>query len=267
MEDLRSRYLEGGEERLHSDLVIAYSVFFAPALLVSGFIGNYPYGKFVSGAKAFMQWTMPTQIAWIVMEVPAFLLIVINFLFFSDAAHQSSLLYRICFLMFAGHYLNRSFIYPFTLKKGEFNGTIAFIGALYNIVSGYIQGAFISRLGPLPEDSGVNLRLIIGMAIFGLGVFVNWHSDMLLGRLRKPGETGYKIPHGGMFNFVTAANYSGELIEWIGYAITMNGSAGYLWAWMSFCYFVPRAHATHEWYLRKFEDYPKKRKKLIPLIW
>lgn len=38
---------------------------------------------------------------------------------------------------------------------------------------------------------------------------------------------------GGIFNFVTAGNYCGELIEWIGYAITLNGRAG--WVFVSLC--------------------------------
>ena len=31
----------------------------------------------------------------------------------------------------------------------------------------------------------------------------NIHSDYTLSHLRKPGETGYKIPYGGAFNFVS----------------------------------------------------------------
>ena len=35
----------------------------------------------------------------------------------------------------------------------------------------------------------------------------------------------------------------------------------------TFCNIGPRAYNHHKWYLQKFEDYPKSRKAVIPLIW
>ena len=42
---------------------------------------------------------------------------------------------------------------------------------------------------------------------------------MILRNLRAPGETGYKIPVGGLFRWVSSPNYFGELLEWTGWAI------------------------------------------------
>ena len=50
-------------------------------------------------------------------------------------------------------------------------------------------------------------RFLLGVGIFLLGLATNIHSDYILINLRKPGETGYKIPTGGMFEYVSAANY------------------------------------------------------------
>ena len=44
------------------------------------------------------------------------------------------------------------------------------------------------------------------------------HSDSILASLRAPGETGYKIPHGGLFCLLSAPNYFGETLEWCGFA-------------------------------------------------
>ena len=38
--------------------------------------------------------------------------------------------------------------------------------------------------------------LISGALMFIAGMFINIHSDHILRNLRKPGETGYKIPQG-----------------------------------------------------------------------
>jgi len=43
---------------------------------------------------------------------------------------------------------------------------------------------------------GCVLYLIVGMLLFLSGMFINIHSDHILRNLRKPGETGYKIPKG-----------------------------------------------------------------------
>jgi len=38
-----------------------------------------------------------------------------------------------------------------------------------------------------------------GLAVFATGMFINMQADNILLNLRKPGESGYKIPKGGMF--------------------------------------------------------------------
>ena len=47
------------------------------------------------------------------------------------------------------------------------------------------------------------------MALWGVGLYINVESDERLMSLRKPGEADYKIPRGGMFEYVSAANYFG----------------------------------------------------------
>ena len=38
--------------------------------------------------------------------------------------------------------------------------------------------------------------VFLGVTMFFVGMLVNIHSDHILRNLRKPGETGYKIPQG-----------------------------------------------------------------------
>ena len=58
----------------------------------------------------------------------------------------------------------------------------------------------------------------LGLFLFLLGMGINVHSDSVLRGLRAPGETGYRIPHGGLFSHVSAPNYFGETLEWCGFA-------------------------------------------------
>ncbi len=62
-------------------------------------------------------------------------------------------------------------------------------------------------------------RFIIGTTLFLAGAAINIQADSILRGLRGPGETGYKIPAGGAFDYVSGANFFGEIVEWTGYAI------------------------------------------------
>ena len=79
----------------------------------------------------------------------------------------------------------------------------------------------------------------------------------------------YKIPRGGLFEYISGANLVAEAFEWTGYAVASNGCVApmvfALFGWMGIgC----RAVATHRWYVTKFgADYPQTRKQLIPLVW
>ena len=71
-----------------------------------------------------------------------------------------------------------------------------------------------------------------GLLIFSFGLCVNVDSDQRLRNLRsnckdrKPGD--YKIPTGGMFQYVSAANYFGEICEWWGFALAARLNSGSL---------------------------------------
>jgi len=71
-------------------------------------------------------------------------------------------------------------------------------------------GLWLGHFDPLGDDSSSfgTLRIVIGVFIFLFGFLVNKHADMLLARLRKPGETDYKIPHGGIFNYTSGPIFS-----------------------------------------------------------
>ncbi|XP_008933929.1 PREDICTED: 3-oxo-5-alpha-steroid 4-dehydrogenase 1-like, partial [Merops nubicus] len=100
-----------------------------------------------------------------------------------------------------------------------------------------------------------------------IGMAINIHSDYILRNLRKPGETGYKIPRGGMFEYVSGANFFGEILEWFGFALACCTIESLAFALCTLFILGSRAKQHHQWYLEKFEDYPKCRKIVIPFVY
>ena len=167
------------------------------------------------------------------------------------------------------HYLNRTFIYPFRARtQGKRTPIlIALMGATSNIAVGYLNGWWLFSVGPVLDESWLSdPRFLVGAALFFGGMALNVASDNTLLRLRSGRDTGYHIPQGGAFRWVSCPNYLGEIIEWCGWAIASWSPAGLAFAVWSIANLTPRALASHRWYLARFEDYPPERRALIPRL-
>jgi protein-S-isoprenylcysteine O-methyltransferase Ste14 len=140
---------------------------------------------------------------------------------------------------------------------------------IFNIINTFIQGEWLFHLSPLTMYANEWLkdpRFISGLCIFAAGYYINKQSDNILRNLRKPGETGYKIPEGGMYRFISCPNYFGELLEWIGWAFMTWSPAGIFFVIWTAANLLPRARSNHKWYLEKFPSYPTERKAVIPFV-
>ena len=100
-------------------------------------------------------------------------------------------------------------------------------------------------------------------------MFVNIQSDDIIRNLRKEGDTNHYLPKGGMFRYVTSANYFGEFVEWIGFAILTWSWAGAVFALWTFANLGPRADHIYKRYQVEFGDQlnTKKVKRIIPFIY
>ena len=222
-----------------------------------------PYGRHYPGAR----WGphLPSRLGWILMELPAVAAFLALYL---DGKAAGQLVPLLFLAMWQVHYLNRTFIYP--LRKGESTRRMPVVviasGFFFNTVNAYVNARVISEFGGYGAQWLSDPRFIVGLAIFLSGMALNHHADTLLMRLRRPGESGYALPRGGLFRFVSCPNYLGEIIEWAGWALAT-------WSWGGFAFWLfttanllPRARSNHRWYLETFEDYPPRRKALIPGI-
>ena len=149
--------------------------------------------------------------------------------------------------------------------------TIIVFGIVFNTANAYMQGMWIFFLAP---DWLYTLAWLftpaffVGVCVFLAGFVINVHSDHVIRTLRKPGDTAFHVPNRGMYKYVTSANYFGEFVEWVGWAILTWSWPGLVFAIWTFANLGPRAHKLRKWYREKFGDeYPKNRKRMIPFIY
>lgn len=222
-----------------------------------------PYGRHSSD-----KWgpVIDNRLGWIVQELPSMLFL--SFFFFNGTLIKSHTSYFFWGLWVL-HYIYRSIIFPLRTKTtGKKIPLLIVLSAIgFNFVNGYLNGSYLGSIGGNYGDAYfASPRFIIGIAVFIAGVFINQQSDNILLKLRKPGETGYKIPEGGLFTYISCPNHLGEMIEWIGFAILVWSLPALSFAVWTIINLAPRAIDHHRWYLSRFVDYPKGRKALIPFV-
>ena len=241
-------------------VVLAVVVFVTLFALPAG------YGQYIGE-----RWgsSIGNRAGWVVMEVPVVLVFALYWLA-SDRTFATTPL--VFFLIFNLHYLQRTFVFPLLIRGNDrMPWSIILFGMLFNTANAFMQGTWIFFLSPEEQYTPAWLatpQFVIGAAIFLAGFVINLHSDHVIRNLRKPGDDAFYIPRGGMFRYVTSANYLGELTEWVGWAIMTWSWAGLVFAIWTFANLGLRANTHHKWYIEKFGDeYPRNRKRMIPFLY
>jgi protein-S-isoprenylcysteine O-methyltransferase Ste14 len=210
--------------------------------------------------------TISARAGWIVMELPSPL----AFLwFYGRGEHATDPLPLLFATLFLLHYGQRAFIFPLLMRaRGRRNPVVTIALSFgFNALNGSLNGWAV---GSLDREWMVWLsdpRLWSGLILFAAGMTLNLHSDAVLRRLRGPGETGYRIPRGGFYRFVSCPNYLGEIVEWVGWALATWTAAGAAFAVFTAGNLAPRAAAHHRWYRERFADYPPERRAWLPGLW
>ncbi len=218
---------------------------------------------------------IPNRIGWIIMELPVFIFMLVLFIIYGL---ESNISVKIMTFLFLGHYFQRSFIFPFLIKgRSKMPISVVIMGICFNLVNVYLIGSWLFIYSSPPFYSRefyttewlLTPQFIIGTLIFLFGMVVNLHSDHIIRNLRKKGDSKHYIPRGGMFRFVSSANYFGEITEWFGFAILTWSLPGALFCIWTFANLAPRANSLYEKYTEEFgEEFTKlKRKRVIPFIY
>jgi 3-oxo-5-alpha-steroid 4-dehydrogenase 1 len=249
------------EARIYNALIIAWLVIAAVTFIALCLI-TAPYGR--HGRRGWGP-EISSRTGWMLMEIPAALTIAICF-----ALQPPALPGAWVFLgLWELHYINRAVIFPLRNPGGKkpMPLSVSLMAIFFNGVNGYLNGRGFTVFGPQYSwDYFAEPHVIFGIALFLTGFFINFQADNILFGLRKPGETGYKIPVGGMYRFISCPNYFGEIIEWVGFAIAAGSPAAWTFAAWTAANLAPRAFAHHRWYREKFPDYPRERRALFPFV-
>jgi protein-S-isoprenylcysteine O-methyltransferase Ste14 len=232
-----------------------------PLVLISLLFVTAPYGRHYQEG-----WgpSLPNRAAWVLMELPALLVITLLVLA-SPVRAMPQAWVPLCLWVF--HYAYRTFLFPTLMQPSDrtFPALLVLFALFFNSLNGYNNAGALIAAG----ENGTPLftqHFIIGTVLFLAGFGLHFQSDKTIRELRKPGETGYHIPHGGLFRWVSSPHYLGEIIQWIGWAVLTWSLAGAAFALFTFCNLAPRALSNHRWYREHFAEYPAERKVLIPGI-
>ncbi|KAI9341569.1 3-oxo-5-alpha-steroid 4-dehydrogenase-domain-containing protein, partial [Zopfochytrium polystomum] len=217
---------------------------------VAAFILNY---------KLFL-FQIDGKIAWTVFEAVSFF----GFIYFhlSSPLHQFNPATVAFFAMWFTHYFHRSFIYTYNspaIKPTNF--TVTVFAMTFNTANAYINGLASAAV---PASRVASPFFYLGVAVFFFGMYINVSSDYKLFALRRKkradaaksdaktaaagGGGDYFIPYGGFFDYVSCANYLGEMVEWCGWSIALGHYAGWVFAYFTITNLGPRAFSTHAWY-------------------
>jgi len=222
-----------------------------------------PYGRHARGG-----WgpTLPGRLGWVLMESPAVLLF--GWLFY-QGTHRADAAPLALLSLWMLHYVHRTFVFPLRIRSTKPMAVlVAALAFGFQVSAAFMTAPWLSELGRYPDAWLTDPRFLGGAVLFLGGWVLNLHADTVLMNLRQPGDTGYRIPQGGLFRWVTAGNYLGELVMWAGWALAT-------WSWAGLAFFVfstanlaPRAAQNHRWYVERFGDaYPAERRRLLPFLW
>ena len=252
-------------ERIIFTILVIASFVIAVGIFIALFFINAPYGRHTRRGWGLV---IPNWLGWLLMEAASPLMMVIMYLV-GQVPKTATLL--VFLLLWLAHYTHRAFIYPFERRSlhARMPVVVVLMGGIFNLGNAYLNGRYLFHFaaGRYPLTWLQDPRFIMGFLLFLGGYILNRWADRKLRALRQPGETGYKIPYGGIYRWISCPNYFGEMLEWFGWALATWSLPGLTFAIWTLANLAPRARANHTWYRSHFSEYPAERKALLPFIW
>ncbi len=208
--------------------------------------------------------SISNRLGWMIMESPAIWWFTIVFV--TGVSAQQSVAW-LMWLLWMVHYVNRGLIFPLRTRTSgkQIPVLIVLFAFMFQLINGYLNAIALGSFGSQYTSKWLaSPNLWVGLALFVLGWLINNHSDEVLLKLRKPGETDYLIPQGGLFKWISCPNFFGEMVLWTGWAVMCWNLAALSFAVWTVANLLPRALAHHRWYREYFAEYPADRKAVFP---
>ncbi|MCB1159696.1 MAG: DUF1295 domain-containing protein [Leptospiraceae bacterium] len=241
--------------------IIRFTGFFILGLIV--FYLEYSKRFQLQYSKFRGQGNFPTRRGMVIIyTVP-----IITYLFVYYSSGHPNSLYHISLCIFVCFHFLKRVLEAIFLHKYSGNMGLLSLGLITYVYSAaaYTIAEPVNRLVK-SEQINLTSALLLGGFIFIAGQIINLYHHIILAGLRKGDSKDYVVPQTGLFSYVVCPHYTGELLSWLGIAISSCFVEIYLIFWIMFSYLLARSINTKKWYVEKFPDFPKSRKFLFPYI-
>lgn len=247
------------------DRVLVYGLVFVVLAALGSAIVKTPYGRFASTSFGP---SVPIRWGWLLMEAPA---LPVYAWVLARSPHGSSPFALACAALWALHYLNRALVFPLTMRSRPDGRMALLVVGMGAGVAATHAWLYATWTGWLTSSVGCGRLLsppfVVGAGLWAMGFALILSSEEILRGLRRDGETGYAIPRGAGFAWVSSPHYLGEILAWSGMWLATGAAGGAFVLGVTLANLVPRAAATHAWYKQTFADYPTNRRALVPWLW
>lgn len=227
--------------------------------LAAGIAGWDPVGRLqrsAGGKGVRARW------AWFLFELPALVTFPAIYLA-SDNLHLAG---NVALGLWLAHYGHRGLLWCWLVPKRDttVSWSMCTASVVFNLVNGVLLGWFMGYAADYPEQWLTDPRFVAGVGLFTAGAALNVWADYRMRYLRGKAGDGRVMPSGGPFNLACCPNLSGEIIEWIGFALMTWSLPALAFALWTVANLVPRGLWRRDWYRRNFENFPRQRAALVP---
>ena len=193
----------------------------------------------------------------ILYSAPLIALVISALPYLSNPTTIQILVFASVFTHFAKRVLESLFLHKYSGPVGIF--TTLMIASFYSFAAFLI--GYLNRTPLQTMDAWSYL----GIVLFAVGIIGNFNQHKALADLRKD-SMEYKIPHGGLFEYVVCPHYLFEIIAWTGIFLLSRHLGAFLVLAFIIAYLSARSLRTLAWYRERFNNFPTDRKGIFPFV-